>query len=131
MLLYAGSNTYAILLRRLLRAKPGALVQEVGTVFAPRPATSLWTALYLAAVGTVAPFFLYNWILLSTVLAVLLGVAVLDETFEWQTVLGSLVAVLTVGISIGARPETQSAKSLTDRRMASVPPLFAGLSPRV
>ncbi len=93
-----------------------ALVQEGGTVLAPWPATSLWTALYLAAVGTVAALFLYNWLLqripvtrvqlqvfLSTVLAVLLGVAVLGEKFEWQTALGSLVAVLAVVISVGVR----------------------------
>jgi len=97
-----------------LTPPPLAFVLEGETAFSSWPATSVWTALYLAAAGTVAAFFLYNWLLqripvtrvqlqvfLSTVLAVLLGVVVLDEQLEWQTALGSLVAVLTVVLTVG------------------------------
>ncbi len=116
----------AIVLLRRLRL-PATRAQWLA-VISPWPATSVWTALYLAAVGTVAAFFLYNWLLqrvaatrvqlqvfLSTVLAVLLGVIVLGETFEWQTALGSLVAVLAVVLSVGL-PWRQRANSGTSKR---------------
>ena len=75
-----------------------------------------WTSLlYMAFVGSAMAFVLLYWLLrrigavrsglivpLSTVVAVLLGIVVLDEAFTWRTAVGGLL-VLT-GLLAASRP---------------------------
>ena len=78
--------------------------------------------LYLAVVGSVIAFLLYYWLvqnmdvtksmliaLVTPVVAVLLGMIVLNEQIGWRTLAGGAMIILGIGMIVGRRARKQEA----------------------
>lgn len=91
----------------------------IGLTFEGSPLRFRWTPMavfalfYLAIVGSVVAFLLYYWLvqnmdvtntmliaLVTPVIAVTLGVIVLDEELHWRTLLGALMIISGIGIIV-------------------------------
>lgn len=91
----------------------------IGLTFEGSPLRFRWTTMavfalfYLAIVGSVVAFLLYYWLvqnmdvtntmliaLVTPVIAVTLGVIVLDEELHWRTLLGALMIISGIGIIV-------------------------------
>jgi drug/metabolite transporter (DMT)-like permease len=92
-----------------------------------------WTAMavialfYLAVVGSVVAFLLYYWLvhnmdvtktmliaLVTPVVAVVLGMVVLDEKLGWRTIVGGGMIMLGIGLIVAQRLRTQKPELLGD-----------------
>lgn len=101
----------------------------IGMIFEGSPFSSQWTPmawtslLYMALVGSAMGFVLLYWLLkrigavrsgllipFSTVIAVVLGILVLNETFTWRTAVGGLLVIL--GLLATSRPSTPSDRTI-------------------
>lgn len=101
----------------------------IGMIFEGSPFGSQWTPmtwtslLYMALVGSAMGFVLLYWLLkrigavrsgllipFSTVVAVVLGILVLNETFTWRTAVGGLLVIL--GLLATSRPSTPSDRTI-------------------
>lgn len=101
----------------------------VGISFEGNPLRFHWTAiavvalLYLALVGSVIAFLLYYWLvhhmdvtntmliaLVTPVVAVTLGVLVLDERMDWRTLAGGGLIVSGIGLIVTRRKRKQKAE---------------------
>jgi drug/metabolite transporter (DMT)-like permease len=90
-----------------------------GLAFEGNPMTFRWTALailcllYLAIVGSVIAFLLYYWLmqnmdvtktmlisLVTPVVAVILGMLVLDEQLSWRTLVGGAMIIAGIGFIV-------------------------------
>ena len=99
-----------------------------GAVFEGNPLTFRWTRLavvsllYLTVVGSVIAFMLYYWLvrnmdvtktmliaLVTPVVAVLLGMAVLGEELTWRTLAGAALIMSGIALSVLRRPKTKAA----------------------
>jgi drug/metabolite transporter (DMT)-like permease len=95
------------------------LLLGVGIPLEGNPLRFHWTPvaviamLYLAIVGSVIAFLLYYWLVLNMdvtksmlialvtpVVAVLLGMIVLDEQFSWRTLAGGAMIMLGIGLIV-------------------------------
>ena len=95
------------------------LLLAVGLPLEGNPLRFHWTPmaviamLYLAIVGSVIAFLLYYWLVLNMdvtksmlialvtpVVAVLLGMLVLDEEFSWRTLAGGAMIILGIGLIV-------------------------------
>ncbi len=95
------------------------LLLSVGIPLEGNPLKFHWTAialiamLYLAIVGSVIAFLLYYWLVLNMdvtksmlialvtpVVAVILGMIVLDEEFGWRTLAGGAMIILGIGLIV-------------------------------
>jgi drug/metabolite transporter (DMT)-like permease len=93
-----------------------------GSLFETNPLRLHWTAnavgclLYLALVGSATAFILYYWLLqnaeitqaftialVTPILAVILGMLVLNEQLTWRLGVGSLAVLLGLGLIIKPR----------------------------
>jgi drug/metabolite transporter (DMT)-like permease len=104
-----------------------------GLAFEGNPLTFRWTALailclvYLAIVGSVIAFLLYYWLmqnmdvtktmlisLVTPVVAVILGMLVLDEQLSWRTLVGGAMIIAGIGfIVVRARAPKPSSRAVT------------------
>ena len=102
----------------------------IGMIFEGAPFGSQWTPmawtslLYMALVGSAMGFVLLYWLLkrigavrsgliipFSTVVAVVLGILVLNEAFTWRTAVGGLLVI--VGLLTTSRPSTPANRVFT------------------
>ena len=100
----------------------------IGLVFEGSPLSFQWTPLawasllYMAFVGSAMAFVLLYWLLkqigavrsgliipFSTVVAVLLGIVILNEAFTWRTAIGGLLVIL--GLLAASRVSREAADS--------------------
>ena len=78
--------------------------------------------IYLAIVGTVIAFLLYYWLmqnmdvtktmlisLVTPVVAVILGMLVLDEEMTWRTLVGGAMIIAGIGFIVVRKPRPRSA----------------------
>ena len=96
-----------------------------GIAFEGNPFRFRWTAIavmslvYLAIVGTVIAFLLYYWLLqnmdvtksmlislVTPVVAVILGMLVLDEELSWRTLVGGAMIMAGIGFIVVRKPRT-------------------------
>jgi drug/metabolite transporter (DMT)-like permease len=104
-----------------------------GLAFEGNPLAFRWTALavlclvYLAIVGSVIAFLLYYWLmqnmdvtktmlisLVTPVVAVILGMLVLDEQLSWRTLVGGAMIIAGIGfIVVRARASKPSSRAVT------------------
>ncbi|HEU4768878.1 MAG TPA: EamA family transporter [Pyrinomonadaceae bacterium] len=96
-----------------------------GIAFEGNPFRFRWTAIavmsliYLAIVGTVVAFLLYYWLLqnmdvtksmlislVTPVVAVILGMLVLDEELGWRTLVGGAMIMAGIGFIVVRKPRT-------------------------
>lgn len=96
-----------------------------GLAFEGNPLRLRWTAiaivslLYLAVVGSVIAFLLYYWLmqnmdvtksmlisLVTPVVAVILGMLVLDEQLSWRTLVGGAMIIAGIGFIVVRKPKT-------------------------
>ncbi len=96
-----------------------------GLTFEGNPLRLRWTPLavvclmYLAVVGTVIAFLMYYWLiqhmdvtktmlisLVTPVVAVILGMLVLDEQLSWRTLVGGAMIIAGIGFIVVRRPRT-------------------------
>ena len=89
--------------------------------------TMAWVALlYLAVVGTVVAFLLYYWLLqnmdvtksmlialVTPIVAVLLGMIVLDEQFSWRTLAGGAMIMMGIALIVVLKAQKQDTKEKT------------------
>jgi drug/metabolite transporter (DMT)-like permease len=99
-----------------------------GLAFEANPLRLRWTALaiscllYLAVVGSVVAFLLYYWLmqnmdvtktmlisLVTPVVAVILGMLVLDEQLSWRTLVGGAMIIAGIGFIVVRKPRTRPA----------------------
>jgi drug/metabolite transporter (DMT)-like permease len=97
-----------------------------GLAFEGNPLRFRWTALaiscllYLAVVGSVVAFLLYYWLmqnmdvtktmlisLVTPVVAVILGMLVLDEQLSWRTLVGGAMIIAGIGFIVVRKPRTR------------------------
>src|ERR1044072_1465847 len=102
------------------------LLLAVGLSLEGNPLRFHWTPialmalLYLAVVGSVIAFLLYYWLVLNMdvtksmlisfvtpVVAVLLGMIVLDEQFSWRTLAGGAMIILGIGLIVVRKARKQ------------------------
>src|SRR5215216_7024191 len=102
------------------------LLLVVGIPLEGNPLRFHWTPMalialmYLAVVGTVIAFLLYYWLVLNMevtksmlialvtpVVAVLLGMIVLDEQIGWRTLAGGAMIILGIGLIVLRKARTQ------------------------
>lgn len=107
------------------------LLLAVGLPLEGNPFRFHWTPmavvamLYLAIVGSVIAFLLYYWLVLhmevtksmlialvTPVVAVILGMIVLDEEFGWRTLAGGALIMLGIAFIVVRRNRYQSAQSV-------------------
>jgi drug/metabolite transporter (DMT)-like permease len=103
----------------------------VGIPLEGNPLHFRWTPMafvalfYLAIVGSVIAFLLYYWLLLNMdvtnsmlialvtpVVAVLLGMLVLDEEFGWRTLAGGAMIILGIAFIVVRRNRSQSVQAV-------------------
>lgn len=104
------------------------LLLAVGIPLEGNPMNFRWTPmalislLYLALVGSVIAFLLYYWLVLNMdvtksmlialvtpVVAVILGMIVLDEEIGWRTLIGGAMIMLGIGIIVVRKARTKKA----------------------
>jgi len=97
-----------------------------GLTFEGNPLRLRWTAIaifcliYLAVVGSVIAFLLYYWLmqnmdvtktmlisLVTPVVAVLLGMLVLDEQLSWRTLVGGAMIIAGIGFIVVRKPRNR------------------------
>jgi len=107
------------------------LLLAVGIPLEGNPFRFHWTPmavialLYLAVVGSVIAFLLYYWLVLNMdvtnsmlialvtpVVAVLLGMIVLDEEFGWRTLAGGAMIILGIAFIVVRRHRSQSVQAV-------------------
>lgn len=115
----------------------------VGLAVEGNPLRFRWTAIalismfYLAIVGSVIAFLLYYWLLqnmdvtksmlislVTPVVAVILGMLVLDEELSWRTLLGGAMIIAGIGFIVVRKAKSPITPTLSDRTSVST------LSPR-
>jgi len=87
---------------------------------------------YLAIVGSVVAFLLYYWLmknmdvtktmliaLVTPVVAVALGMIILDERLSWRTLIGGLMIMCGIGLIVATRARFQRRASATISEHAS------------
>jgi drug/metabolite transporter (DMT)-like permease len=98
-----------------------------GLAFEGNPLAFRWTALailclvYLAVVGSVIAFLLYYWLmqnmdvtktmlisLVTPVVAVILGMLVLDEQLSWRTLVGGTMIIAGIGFIVVRKPRSRA-----------------------
>jgi drug/metabolite transporter (DMT)-like permease len=98
-----------------------------GLAFEGNPLTFRWTALavlcllYLAIVGSVIAFLFYYWLmqnmdvtktmlisLVTPVVAVILGMLVLDEQLSWRTLVGGAMIIAGIGFIVVRKPRSRA-----------------------
>ena len=98
-----------------------------GLTFEGNPLRLRWTPLalvclmYLAVVGTVIAFLMYYWLiqnmdvtktmlisLVTPVVAVILGMLVLDEQLSWRTLVGGAMIMAGIGFIVVRKPRTRA-----------------------
>jgi len=98
-----------------------------GLAFEGNPRAFRWTTiavfwlLYLAVVGSVIAFLLYYWLLqnmdvtktmlislVTPVVAVILGMLVLDEQLSWRTLVGGAMIIAGIGFIVVRKPRTRA-----------------------
>jgi drug/metabolite transporter (DMT)-like permease len=98
-----------------------------GLMFEGNPLRLRWTPLalvcllYLAVVGTVIAFLMYYWLiqnmdvtktmlisLVTPVVAVILGMLVLDEQLSWRTLVGGAMIMAGIGFIVVRKPRTKA-----------------------
>ena len=98
-----------------------------GLTFEGNPLRLRWTPLalvcllYLAVVGTVIAFLMYYWLiqkmdvtktmlisLVTPVVAVILGMLVLDEQLSWRTLVGGAMIMAGIGFIVVRKPRTST-----------------------
>lgn len=98
-----------------------------GLAFEGNPLRLRWTPLalvclmYLAVVGTVIAFLMYYWLiqnmdvtktmlisLVTPVVAVILGMLVLDEQLSWRTLVGGAMIMAGIGFIVVRKPKTSA-----------------------
>lgn len=98
-----------------------------GLAFEGNPLRFRWTPLavvcllYLAVVGSVIAFLLYYWLiqnmdvtktmlisLVTPVVAVILGMIVLDEQLSWRTLVGGAMIIAGIGFIVVRKPRSRS-----------------------
>ena len=98
-----------------------------GLAFEGNPLRLRWTPLalvclmYLAVVGTVIAFLMYYWLiqnmdvtktmlisLVTPVVAVILGMLVLDEQLSWRTLVGGAMIMAGIGFIVVRKPRTSA-----------------------
>jgi drug/metabolite transporter (DMT)-like permease len=98
-----------------------------GLTFEANPLRLRWTPLalvcllYLAVVGTVVAFLMYYWLiqhmdvtktmlisLVTPVVAVLLGMLVLDEQLSWRTLVGGAMIMAGIGFIVVRKPRSRA-----------------------
>ena len=108
------------------------LLLAVGFLLEGNPLRFHWTPialismLYLAVVGSVIAFLLYYWLVLNMdvtnsmlialvtpVVAVLLGMLVLDEQFSWRTLAGGAMIMLGIGLIVVRKVRKQESNKET------------------
>ena len=91
----------------------------IGIIFEGNPLSFRWTGMavvclfYLAIVGTVFAFLMYYWLvqhmdvtntmliaLVTPIIAVLLGIVVLDEELNWRTLVGGAMIIAGIGMMV-------------------------------
>ena len=101
------------------------LLLSVGIPLEGNPLRFHWTPMaviamvYLAIVGSVIAFLLYYWLVLhmdvtksmlialvTPVVAVILGMLVLDEEFGWRTLAGGAMIILGIGLIVVRKPRS-------------------------
>jgi len=101
------------------------LLLSVGIPLEGNPLRFHWTPMaviamvYLAIVGSVIAFLLYYWLVLNMdvtksmlialvtpVVAVILGMLVLDEEFGWRTLAGGAMIILGIGLIVVRKPRS-------------------------
>lgn len=103
-----------------------------GLTFEGNPLRFRWTPLalvcllYLAVVGTVIAFLMYYWLiqhmdvtktmlisLVTPVVAVILGMLVLDEQLSWRTLVGGAMIIAGIGFIVVRRPRISAVPAPT------------------
>lgn len=103
-----------------------------GLTFEANPLRLRWTPLalvcllYLAVVGTVIAFLMYYWLiqnmdvtktmlisLVTPVVAVILGMLVLDEQLSWRTLVGGAMIMAGIGFIVVRKPRTSAVPAPT------------------
>ncbi|HZI62329.1 MAG TPA: EamA family transporter [Pyrinomonadaceae bacterium] len=103
-----------------------------GLTFEGNPLHLRWTPLalvclmYLAVVGTVIAFLMYYWLiqnmdvtktmlisLVTPVVAVILGMLVLDEQLSWRTLVGGAMIMAGIGFIVVRKPRTTAVPAPT------------------
>ena len=103
-----------------------------GLTFEGNPLRLRWTPLalvclmYLAVVGTVIAFLMYYWLiqnmdvtktmlisLVTPVVAVILGMLVLDEQLSWRTLVGGAMIIAGIGFIVVRKPRTSAVPAPT------------------
>ncbi len=98
-----------------------------GLAFEGNPLAFRWTSLavlcllYLAIVGSVIAFLLYYWLmqnmdvtktmlisLVTPVVAVILGMLVLDEQLSWRTLVGGAMIIAGIGFIVVRKPRSRA-----------------------
>ena len=98
-----------------------------GLTFEANPLRLRWTPLalvcllYLAVVGTVVAFLMYYWLirhmdvtktmlisLVTPVVAVILGMLVLDEQLSWRTLVGGAMIMAGIGFIVVRKPRSRA-----------------------
>jgi len=98
-----------------------------GLTLEGNPLSFRWTTiavlslLYLAVVGSVVAFLLYYWLmqnmdvtktmlisLVTPVVAVILGMIVLDEQLSWRTLVGGAMIIAGIGFIVVRKPRTRT-----------------------
>ena len=98
-----------------------------GLAFEGNPLAFRWTSLavlcllYLAIVGSVIAFLLYYWLmqnmdvtktmlisLVTPVVAVILGMLVLDEQLNWRTLVGGAMIIAGIGFIVVRKPRSRA-----------------------
>lgn len=101
-----------------------------GLTFEGNPLRFRWTPLavvcllYLAVVGTVVAFLMYYWLiqkmdvtktmlisLVTPVVAVILGMLVLDEQLSWRTLVGGAMIMAGIGFIVIRKPRSRAVPS--------------------
>lgn len=107
----------SLVLAQMICGLPAILIYAItveGSPFAHNwSMTAVMCVLYLAAVGTVAAFWLYYWLLsriestkammislVTPFLAVILGAAILGERFQPRTFIGGALIIVAVGLIV-------------------------------
>lgn len=113
----------------------------IGLAMEGNPLRFRWTTigvvsiLYLAVVGTVVAFLLYYWLmqnmdvtksmlisLVTPVVAVILGMLVLDEEMSWRTLVGGVMIIAGIGFIVVRKPKNSTASDRTSGSTLSPPP---------
>lgn len=110
----------------------------IGIPLEGNPLHFRWTTMavvslfYLALIGSVVAFLLYYWLmqnmdvtktmliaLVTPVVAVMLGMIVLNEELGWRTLAGGLMIMAGIGLIVMARAKRAEAESITWRKNSS------------